>query len=159
MTSNRWVDNAGNELPSERDVAYFVYLHLDTAERERPHPTKKGEWIYAVAGKPRPMLVLRRLRERAYGGCRRFLVLRLTSKSQDGKGNPREGVMRIGKCIHPDTESFLVLEPLLVPENLLDKKEDGARVLKPCDPLIFDNVLKIVTKRGLTATAEPRDPK
>lgn len=158
MTSDRWMDKAGNELPDEGDIVYFVYLHLDTAKYDRPHPVIEGECIYAVAGKPRPMLVVERL-EREYGGRRRFMAFRFTSKNQDGRGNPRKRVIPIGRCISPDQNSFLVLEPLFLPENLLHEKHGSPSVLRRLDPLGFGNILRIAGHYGLTSTDEPRGVK
>jgi hypothetical protein len=149
MTSDRWAANAAHELPDAGDVVYFIHLHLDTVELKGPHPYKKGEWKYTVDGKPRPMLVLQSLSEQAYGKGRRFKVLRFTTKNLDGKGNPRKNVIPMGRCIDPDTDSFLVAELLWLPQKLLHGKPGATCVLRRFDPLEFGNILRCLTTNHL----------
>ncbi len=130
-------------LPSEGDVAYFVHLHLDTAAVKGAHPRQTATWVYHVEGKPRPMLVLTCLKQ-CDRGRRWFLVLPITTKGYDGKGRRRSDVEPIGRCIDPDRDSFVRVEPCRLPENLLFCGNGGSAIVRSCDPLGVGNALKIL---------------
>jgi hypothetical protein len=138
--------------PGERDIAYFVDLHLDTvailqADRKEKH------WIYTVVGKPRPMVVMRRLPGRERGRVW-FRVLRITSKGLDEQGRLLPDMQRIGRCIDPDRESFVKLEALKLPENMLSAMDGSSSVHQPCDPLSFGNAVKVLQFKMLRAQQE-----
>ena len=140
--SRRLATNSGRDLPSAGQVAYFVHLHLDTAQDLGEHPIHNDERVYRVNGKARPMLVLAELKPER--GRRWFHVLRITSKGLDEKGNPKEGHQRIGKCIAPEVDSCVVLELQRLPDNLLHPIDGGSAVVVPCDQFGFDQALKII---------------
>ena len=139
MTNERWRDH---DLPTGGQVARFIKLHLDTLVRKDKHPHKEGESIYTIDGKTRPMLVLERLsRER---GRRWFRVLPITTKGRDEGGNRRDDVEPIDNCIEADKVSFVEMRPQWLPDNLFD-----GSIIKPCDPIVFGHVLRILSTRRL----------
>jgi hypothetical protein len=142
--NNRNAANGGRVLPKDGDIAYFIHLHLDTVVEECKHPQRPAERIYRVEGKPRPMLVLRHQLGREYGKCR-FWVCPITSRG-DAKGNPRRGYEPIGKCIDGARKSFVSLEPLWLPENMLHGESP---IVKPCEPLAFQNAIKVINHKAL----------
>jgi len=149
MTNERWSDS---ELPTGGQIARFVKPHLDKAKKlpsltlERAKTLgldglrlEKNESLYAVAVKARPMFVLERLRREH--GRRWFLVLPITTKP-DERWKHGEDYYWIDKCIEADKSSFVEMRPLRLPDNLFD-----GEILKPCNPIEFDRVLKILTTR------------
>lgn len=137
------------DLPRDREVAYFVKLHLDTIVRKGDHPRNGGEAIYSVDGKPRPMLVLQRLQERERGKLW-FLVLPVTSAGLDGNEKPKASVQPIGNCIDKHKDSFVEMDVQKLPDNMIVRGSVGeVRRLAPCDPLTFMNVVKIVEHKVL----------
>lgn len=139
---------AEKDLPREGDAAYFVHLHLDTAKQESMRPLTPDVYLYQVEGKPRPMLVIRQLRGRERGR-RWFLTLPITSKGRREDGSVLSNVQPIGNCIDVDKQSYVKLELYRLPENLLNRKERGQLVVKPCDPMGFHNAVRIVSHKML----------
>lgn len=161
MMNERWVDNAGNELPRPGDVAWFIHLHLDdeVVELSR-HPSKEDWRIYRVAGKRRPMVVLFRLSK-----CRRkrrwFRVLPITTKGRDESGKVLADFEFIGRCIDPDKDSFVDLDACDLPDNMLCRSGGRPLVREPFNKLAFDAAIKIVSfkaagrwKKGLTPMSD-----
>ena len=128
-------------IPAERDVAEFMKLHLDTAEQRGEHPYNTNEYVYSVDGKPRPMLVIRvfpkRERERRW-----FLVLPITKKGCDAKGNRRTEFVAIGKLSESGPDSYVEMAPQKLPENLLHRRHGRTRIESPCDRIAFDGAVK-----------------
>jgi hypothetical protein len=139
---------AEKDLPREGEAAYFVHLHLDTAKQGTMRPLTPDVYLYQVEGKPRPMLVIRQLpgRER---GRRWFLTLPITSKGRREDGSVLSNVQPIGNCIDVDKQSYVKLEVHRLPENLLNRKDGGQLVVKPCDPMGFRNAVRIVSHKML----------
>lgn len=132
-------------LPNEGEATYFVKVHLDTLNLVGPHPTIPECRLYALEGKARPMLVLRVLpgRER---GRRWLLVLPITSKGLDGRGNRRTDVEPIGNCLDSCRESFVEMSPQKLPDNMICRTDEG-RIHRPplCDRQAFANAVKVLT--------------
>lgn len=144
MTMNRLEHGrAPRVLPVGGQVAYFVQLHLETAQEREKHPHLQRVRVYSVDGKARPMLVLTQLSKPARGR-RWFLVLPITSKGQDARGRTRTDVQRIGNCLDPERPSFVKLEPVRLPDNLLSSGCGQTPVVQPCDPQAFGNAVKVL---------------
>ena len=141
------------ELPAALDVAYFVKLHLDTVNpSEKVSSGQNGEFRYQIMGKPRPMLVLSRL-DQVERGRAWFLAAALTSKGHDPRGMPRPNYEPIGRSVFPDRDSFIVLCPQRIPENLLDAGGRRSAVVKPHDRLASQNVFRIIAHKLLKQPA------
>ncbi len=52
-------------------------------------------------------------------GVRQYRLLKVTSKGRDGRGKLKRGHYSIGNCINSEMESYVFLEPIVYPENLL----------------------------------------
>ncbi len=129
------------------EIAFFFDLWPNTAKQKGPHPTKQRTFVFEIEGKARPMLVLDRL-DRQYD-TRWYRVLRITTKPNRGDGRRREECYRLGRCVNPDKESYVVLEPLVHPETLLQGESVSHAPIKPLDRVVFDNVFRILTDRLL----------
>jgi hypothetical protein len=136
---------AEEDLPKAGDVARFVHLHLDTAERMSDRPSMPGAYYYRLEGKPRPMLVLCRLPQREYGR-RWFLVLPITSKNHGNRGM----VLPISDCIESGRPSYIMCKALSrLPENLLHRKDGENWVIRTLDKLTSANLVKILNHLNL----------
>ena len=134
----------------ERDVAYFVHLHLDTvtADEDCDHPDCNGVWAYRVHGKPRPMLVLG-LFPKPCRGRVWVKAVPLTTKGEDGKGRQRDDVMLIGKLVDPDKDSYVKLELWRLPENLLSDRTGQAPYSRQVDQGSFAAITKLLVHKAL----------
>ena len=140
------MDNAGDELPNEREVAYFVHLHLDTVTEQARHSEMEDVWIYSVQGKPRPMLVLRRLPERKRGR-RMLLVVPITSQGLDSQRKLLPDHEPIGDCLDRGKPSYLKLQLQRLPENLVHRQAGKSSIKQPCDPFAFGHVIKTIENK------------
>jgi len=128
------------------NVVYFVDLHLDTLSLRGPHAHKAKHWCYAVDGKPRPMLILAMAsRER---GRQWFRVLPITSKGRAENGSVKEGMISIGAVLDGERESFVRLEPRLLPENLIHCGDFSSAVVEPRDRLGFQAAIRVIEHRA-----------
>jgi hypothetical protein len=137
-------------MPSVLQVAWFVHLHLDTADEDGPHPHGGSTRYYRMAGKPRPMLVIAAPKKREHDR-RWFVVLRTTTKRPDDVGVGRSRWQCIGNCLQEAKESFLCFEPALIPENLLHIVNDQSPILVPYHELAFRSLLTIVRHWAMNA--------
>ena len=145
MTNNR-VDR---NIPNEGEVAYFVKLHLDTLQLTGPHPVVQEHCLYSLEGKSRPMLVLMVLPERERGR-RWLLVLPITSKGLDARGNRKSGLEPIGNCLESSRESFVETNVQKLPENMVCRTSNGQiHRVAPCDPQSFANAIKVVAWKAM----------
>ena len=136
-------------IPREGDVAYFVKLHLDTLQMTGTHASLPGHRQYSLEGKSRPMLVVRLLPERERGR-RWLLVLPITSKGLDSRGNRKIGLEPIGNCLEPSCDSFVELNVHKLPENMICRTSDGQlNRLTPCDPQLFANAVKVLMHKTM----------
>jgi hypothetical protein len=135
-------------LPTDGDVANCVFLHLDTVARMDKHALHGGEWLYEVAGKPRPMLILQR-RAKQYRGRTWFLALPITTKGRDEKGQVREGMQWIGKCLDGQQDSYVRMEVREIPDNLLHYERGGSALVSPCDYCAFQNAVRVIMHKAL----------
>ena len=133
---------------AEGDFAYFVDLDLKTVTRTGPHPHREKVWVYRVEGKAHPMLVVSIDRNREPGRSW-YIVLPVTTKGLDRRGNVKPKMFRIGGCVDEDKESFLRLERYRYPENMLDCDSEHSPVSKQCDPEAYGHILKIVSHMKL----------
>ena len=140
MTNNR-----NTRSPDERDVVYFVHLHLDTVVKQDEKHPKEDHWFYRVEGKARPMLVVRV--EGSERGQRWFRVVPITSKGFKEDGGVKPNHVPIGKLSGYECNSFAVVgNPQRLPEKMLDCSKGQCRIVDTIDPLGFDNLLKIITR-------------
>jgi hypothetical protein len=138
-----------NEHNLQDKIAYFVHLHLDTARESCDQSGKLQIRLFTVEGKARPMLVIGQSRNKATG-VMWYRVLKVTTKGLMPNGQVKEGVERIGDCIEKGRESFVELMSLVAyPENLLTRDIGGDVVAESVDPLIIQNVLRIVRHKVL----------
>ena len=129
-------------LPRAGQVAYFVHLHLDTARDDGAHPVLHNERVYRVDGKARPMLVLTELKPER--GRRWLLAVPITSKGIDAKGNLKPDHIRMDRCLSADMESFAMLPPQRLPDNLL-----CGTAMRAADPFAFQNAVKVIERMKL----------
>ena len=127
--------------PKATETAEFIHLHLDTVEVNGPHPTHPNEYIYQVAGKPRPMLVLSRLKDER--GQVLFLVLPITKQGYVN-GKLRDRVQPIGDCITAGVQSFVLTEPCRLPANMLHCSHGQSPIYRPCNRLAYFNAVKAI---------------
>lgn len=146
-------DRALSRLPNEGEAAYFVHLHLTTLEQcKADKPNHKGEWVYKVKGKPRPMLVIRADPKRDRGS-RWYLTLPITSKNRDERGKMLEP---IGNCLDESIQDFVEMQIYKVPANMLHRENGKSPIIKPCDRLSFSNAVRVVTHKALGAQSQIR---
>jgi hypothetical protein len=100
------------------DIAFFVDLWPNTAEKAGPHPHKEKTLCYTIEGKARPMLVWQRLDRR--GGATWYRLSKFTTKGTGVDGKPRKGCQLVGKLVDPEKNSYLELEPFAHPDNLME---------------------------------------
>src|SRR6478609_6653752 len=134
-----------NTIIKERDVVYFVHLHLDTARRLNESARHENEKVYRVEGKPRPMLVMSRLQKRR--GRDWFRVLPITSKGKDKTGKLLPDIEYIGDCLNVGRESYVKLDPRDLPENMLSVEDGKSLVVTPCDHFAFANAIKVLERK------------
>ena len=138
------------QLPKERDIAYFVHLHLDTIELASEPSYREGHCIYRVEGKPRPMLVLTVLPDQR--GCRWFRVLPITSKGKDANGQLKRGCVPIGKLPDHDCVSYITVDDSRkLPANMVDRANRRSPTVLSIDRLAFDNILTTVARLAMSA--------
>lgn len=139
---------SNHRLPRDREVAQFVCLHLNTVKVRERHPQKKDHWLYSVEGKPRPMIVLRRLPHTERGRTR-FVVLPVTKSGLDERGRVKDGYAAIGNCIDSSFNSFVKVEQQILPDNMLDSSIGDGGIIGVCDPLGFSNAIKMLQRKLL----------
>ena len=126
-------------LPEENTVAYFVHLHADTAEKMLSDCRRRGESLFRVFGKARPVLVLRKLPKKARDRVW-FVVLPVFS-AREKAGTHGMNMWEIGGCIDGDKQSWVLLEPIRVPDSLF------VNTVRRCNQLELHNVWKILNHK------------
>ncbi|MBW3596871.1 MAG: hypothetical protein KY475_06290 [Planctomycetes bacterium] len=126
-------------------IAYFMYLHLNTARWVR-RAEKKGHDVYDVEAKARPVLVLDEQVIYEHG-AKWYRVLRVTStKPIDSRGKLRRGYEFFGPYVDPEKVSYIFCYPEWYPENLV--YPDGGPT-KQLDRMVYDNLIKVITAKAL----------
>lgn len=88
-------------------AAFFHYLHLDKPRRvHEEHIEGSDNNEYLVEGKPRPLLILRRLDSPKDQGATKYLVLKLTAQP----GDPDKSLC-LGDVIKTGKRTFAILTP------------------------------------------------
>lgn len=115
-------------------VADFHFIHLDTVKplpkEPLPSDAGKGDRMYKVAGKPRPMLVLSAV------GDQYYRVLKLTTSD-------KPGFKRLGYLLDGKNATFTDGSVFFYPRKLVD----GTR--KKIDPLTLADIVKLVGFREI----------
>lgn len=142
---------------TERAVAYFMDLHLNSAVCHGRHEFKPDHWVYRLDAKARPMLVVRSGRNDR--GCRWYHVLRITTKGCDAQGRRKPQLVSIGKLIDGDAASFVDIEShLLLPDTLIHVVDGKDSVVKTLDRDDFDNIVRMAGDRLLRLNGRPTRP-
>lgn len=120
------------------DIAVFDFLHLDTAKRLDEPRDSNMQFAYRVMGKPRPMIILRKLDERDY------LVAKLTTHpARSGVHRP---LIALSQLLGDGRDTYA--DPVLMryPKTLLRSKRTTL------DPMEFNCILRILVHSGLKAS-------
>ena len=128
------------------DVAYYIRLHLDTLRYLGDHPENRDDRMYEVAGKARPMIVIKVI-STDRSGRSKYQTVSLTSKGRDWNGDLRPGFVRLGDLLQNGTESFVKLSVDETPDNLIQPPGK----LKALDQLSFNAIISILQKTMISS--------
>jgi len=133
---------SGVTLTPVRDgqIRYAHFLHLNSVvvPRDRQsEPDAQGNYVYAVKGKPRPMIVIGPNGKKT-GEFQWYWVVKLTTAGADPKARATRGLVPLGRLLDKRTVSYAECRLYSYPENLFD-----GEVLKDLGPPDLTNVLRI----------------
>ena len=141
-------------LPSERDVAYFVKLHLDTVRFVKHSDEPKKIGLYEVEGKARPMLVCRVFGKGS--GRRFFRVFPMTTVGFDELGQPKACRVSVGRLPNKTKESFVMVDDIqTLPENMLSPDWGRPSEFQTLEPHAFRHALAKWREFALRSGASP----
>ena len=141
-----------HRVPKERDIVYFVHLHLHTLRSIPNRCSIDGHSLYEVKGKSRPMLIVRVLSDER--GCRWYRVIPITSRRETPKGHIHLPIRRLPDSEHEN--SYIDPDdPRKLPENMIDATDARSPIIQSLDFVEFGNILKCVQHRLLGGPSYP----